>query len=117
MKRGIRLLAVLFATCVLISAVASAATPSSTTTITSIQVLNNNAFIQFPSQPTGKPAACAGNNWAAFAINNDAGKAMLSTVQSTFLSGKRVSVYWGTTCINGNDGVGYPAIVGLNYFN
>ena len=39
-----------------------AATLSSTTTVISIQILNNNAFIQFSSQPTGKPTACAGNN-------------------------------------------------------
>ena len=116
-KLATRLMAVVFGMFLLHANVASAATLSSTTTVISIQILNNNAFIQFSSQPTGKPTACAGNNWAAFAINNDAGKAMLSTVQSTFLSGKRLALYWGTTCITGNDGVGYPAIVGLNYFN
>ena len=117
MKIGTRLLAVVFASCLLVSTVASAATTSSTVTISAIQILNNNAFVQFTSQPTGKPSACAGNGWAAFAINNDAGKAMLSTSQAVFLGGKRLALYWGTTCITGNDGVGYPSIVGLMYFN
>jgi hypothetical protein len=116
-KIGIRLLAVMFAMFLLNASVASAATLSSTTTISAIQILNNNAFLQFPSQPTGKPAACAGNNWAAFAINSDAGKALLSSAQATYLSGKRLQLYWGTTCVTGNDGVGYPSIVGLVYFN
>jgi hypothetical protein len=117
MKNRLRVMLGVFGVLGLFAAAASAATLSSQTTITQVQILGNNAFIAFAAQPTGKQANCPGNNWATFPVNTDAGKAMLSAAQATFLGGKKIQVYWGTTCTAGNDGVNYPVIGGLVYMN